>query len=747
MPYRYYKEPIIDYIYPRYGKKNGGTLVEVYGKNFLNFDQNLRCAFGSIEVKAYYVSNDYMICYSPFSDVVQKELPFSISLNNQQNTRQNVEYIYYDFPQVARLEPGKGPDTGGTKVHIRGQYFNPTYGLSFNNYNDTMCKFGKLSTDVAEVVSSTEMICTSPPSYVDREVPVEITLNNQEWTSDDILFHYYHPPLIYGIDPKIGPVTGGTTVKITGSNFADTGFVMCKFGTIIVKGTYINENELRCVSPSVERPGYVNLYIAIRPDEFSSGVNTKYLYYDTPVINFLEPMCGPESGFTQITIKGKNFANTGSDYVKCVFGNAIFTNATVYSDTEIKCDSPSVLNYEMVNEKNITEYDVQITLNGIDLSGPKQKFYYYKDTFISALDPIYGPKSGNTTVTLSGMDFTQPGACNVTVRIATYHIKPDLIEKEKLVFTTPLVNFTGATVVQVALNGRQFDKDIEVKNRDKENTFYYYREPLIRTLNPTKGPTNGGNEISIFGIGFDSVFYKVKSSEEKKLYYRFVDSDSGKQLGESSLIQVDSSHIIKVIAPQVYRNNTKALIELSYNNQNFDLGNENLLYTYYVLPNITSVKPEYGPLKAENQKIELGLDNYICADSCENIVCRFRSKSNVYYQKATYERPNFVSCPAPNVNMPESYNVEASFNDDDFTNSNFNYTFYDPYVIRVVPQMVSTKGNTTISIYGFGFANSGEFLKAQYGSKDNRLKFDQGTLKISVSHGIIKVRAFHGILI
>ena len=208
MPYRYYKEPVIDYIYPRYGKKNGGTLIEVYGKNFLNFDQNLRCAFGSIEVKAYYVSNDYMICYSPFSDVVQKELPFSVSLNNQQNTRQNVEYIYYDFPQVARLEPGKGPDTGGTKVHIRGQYFNPTYGLSFNNYNDTMCKFGKLSTDVAKVVSSTEIICTSPPSYVDREVPVEITLNNQEWTSDDILFHYYHPPLIYGIDPKIGPVTG-----------------------------------------------------------------------------------------------------------------------------------------------------------------------------------------------------------------------------------------------------------------------------------------------------------------------------------------------------------------------------------------------------------------------------------------------------------------------------------------------------------------------------------------------------------
>ena len=83
VPYRFYDEPVIDYIYPRYGPKDGGTFVEVFGKNFLNFDQNLRCAFGSREVKAFYVSNEYMICYSPKSDVVQKELPFSISLNNQ----------------------------------------------------------------------------------------------------------------------------------------------------------------------------------------------------------------------------------------------------------------------------------------------------------------------------------------------------------------------------------------------------------------------------------------------------------------------------------------------------------------------------------------------------------------------------------------------------------------------------------------------------------------------------------------
>lgn len=62
VPFRYYKEVSISYIYPRYGPKDGGTMVEVFGENFLNFDQNLRCAFGSNEVKAFFVNDHYLIC-------------------------------------------------------------------------------------------------------------------------------------------------------------------------------------------------------------------------------------------------------------------------------------------------------------------------------------------------------------------------------------------------------------------------------------------------------------------------------------------------------------------------------------------------------------------------------------------------------------------------------------------------------------------------------------------------------------
>lgn len=62
LPFRYYKEPLVHWIYPRYGSKDGGTMVEVYGEDFINFDQNIRCGFGSAETQGYYVNENFIIC-------------------------------------------------------------------------------------------------------------------------------------------------------------------------------------------------------------------------------------------------------------------------------------------------------------------------------------------------------------------------------------------------------------------------------------------------------------------------------------------------------------------------------------------------------------------------------------------------------------------------------------------------------------------------------------------------------------
>ena len=232
IPYRYYDEPKIIYITPRSGPKDGNTLVDVYGEGFLNFDQNLRCGFGSKEVKGIFINTNHIQCVSPFSSIVQRKLPFSISLNNQQNTQDAIPYVYYENPTIYRIEPtNRGPDSGGTVILLRGANFNPFKELGeLKLENDTFCSFESLGKRPAKIHSSTEIECVTPPSYEKLEVPVEITLNNQQYTEDNVPFYYYHPPYTYYISPKIGPVSGGTIVKVMGGNFEDTGVVKCKFG-------------------------------------------------------------------------------------------------------------------------------------------------------------------------------------------------------------------------------------------------------------------------------------------------------------------------------------------------------------------------------------------------------------------------------------------------------------------------------------------------------------------------------------
>jgi len=82
-PYEYYKNPTVHSIYPQYGPKDGQTLVKVWGEGFKNYGNATRCSFGSKTVVAIYENSNYMLCESPFSDVVQKPISFTILLNSQ----------------------------------------------------------------------------------------------------------------------------------------------------------------------------------------------------------------------------------------------------------------------------------------------------------------------------------------------------------------------------------------------------------------------------------------------------------------------------------------------------------------------------------------------------------------------------------------------------------------------------------------------------------------------------------------
>ncbi len=109
-----------------------------------------------------------------------------------------------------------------------------------------------------------------------------------------------------------------------------------------MNATFVNPQQVLCLAPSFEKPGFITLSISVHPELWSAPV--KYLYYKTPTVEVIEPLQGPDFGFTQIEVRGHNFIDLGSNKAMCVFNNSIFTNATVFSDTLLFCDSPPFRN-------------------------------------------------------------------------------------------------------------------------------------------------------------------------------------------------------------------------------------------------------------------------------------------------------------------------------------------------------------------------------------------------------------------
>lgn len=218
----------------------------------MNFDENTRCGFGSKSVPATFINSNYMICVAPFSDVVEKPIPFSISFNNQQNSKDDLYYWYYSWPAISEIIPDRGPDTGNTKVLLKGRNFWPFKDEPIDNSNDTFCMFENLGKVPARIINSTKVECLSPPSYVLRQSIVEITLNNQQYTDDNNIFYYYRPPYLFDINPREGPISGETRVIAIGSNFRDTGNITCKFNETVVKGKFLSSSEIECMSPPAD---------------------------------------------------------------------------------------------------------------------------------------------------------------------------------------------------------------------------------------------------------------------------------------------------------------------------------------------------------------------------------------------------------------------------------------------------------------------------------------------------------------
>jgi hypothetical protein len=121
------------------------------------------------------------------------------------------------------MSPSSGTVLGQTAVTIFGSGFV----RAFANH----CRWGNLTTRVTSL-NTTQITCPTPRMPVGRK-PVELTMNGQQYTSDNRSFSFYLDPHVHRLgvpgteaelgswlDPKVTmPRAGYTMVRVWGSGF------------------------------------------------------------------------------------------------------------------------------------------------------------------------------------------------------------------------------------------------------------------------------------------------------------------------------------------------------------------------------------------------------------------------------------------------------------------------------------------------------------------------------------------------
>ena len=157
----YHTPVLLTNLHPISGSVIGGTKIIVYGQNFLDAP-HLGCKFGNIGVvPATYVSPTSVLCISPrlrpneTTEVHSTMVPVYVTLNGKDFTSRP-QFSYRRGAKVLAVMPIRGPQDGGTPVHV--------VGANFHDSKQLYCCLGNGTAPVlARFLNSNESECTSPP--------------------------------------------------------------------------------------------------------------------------------------------------------------------------------------------------------------------------------------------------------------------------------------------------------------------------------------------------------------------------------------------------------------------------------------------------------------------------------------------------------------------------------------------------------------------------------------------------------
>ncbi len=282
-------------------------------------------------------------------------------------------------------------------------------------------------------------------------------------------------PTVTGVSPAAGPTSAGTPVTITGTNFA-IGFTMVDFGSNAATSVQVQSpTTLTALAPAGD-PGSVDVTVTTAGGTSLESSADQYTYVAAPTVSQVSPNFGPIAGQNTVTITGANFVSGAT----VNFGSNAATSVNVQSSTTLTAVAP-VGSYGTV--------DVTVTTPGGTSATSTADQYRYGRPTVTAVSPTAGPPGGGNTVTITGTNFASGARVKFGANAGT---SVNVQSATQLTAVAPAG--TGTVSVTVTTAGGA--------SATSAADQYAYAPPSVSAVNPSFGPTAGGNTVTITGTNF-----------------------------------------------------------------------------------------------------------------------------------------------------------------------------------------------------------------------------------------------------
>lgn len=669
-------------VYPTSVPESGGSSLLVTGSGFTDMG-TLACLFvfhaatsssSQIEVPAVYISDSLISCESPNGRGVGPA-DLYVTNNGVDVSVSRVPFSVTSESTVTMLWPSSGSTYGGTSVRVQG--------TGFLNSTTKFCRFGDYDiVSVDAFLDSTSVVCTSPPQddTDTREVALEVTSNGLDWTSSGFMFTFLPPLEVSGISPNIGPLSGGTVVRVSGSRFEDVagggGKLVCRFGRTVVPAAVTgNGGVALCVAPASHHLGVVPLEISSNGIEFTSD-SWMFQYGPGISVESAWPLAGPESGGTLVAVTGMGFADTR--VILCEFGSPGTLVPGRWMDSRtVSCISPPHM-------PGVTA--LRLSMNGQQFVETGLYFEYLVESTVRAISPSSGPWHGGTVVEVAGTGFAN--STGLSCLLADRRLPATFVDSGRLRCTTPAIAASSQLLplmLEVSNNGFDFTNG---------STAQYYFVPAlsIRHMWPTNGPVGGGTSVSVYGSGF--------SSGNDRVLCIFRGGDA-----QETLATVSSDNELSCPAPPYMGSSSGGPVRVELTNNNgADRVASSANFTYVPSIRLSGVNPSQSGEEGGATVVVAG-ENFVASPA---LSCRFGDQDAT--PAVAFISSTRVSCFVPESLVgPREVRVTVSNNGQDFADgSSLDFTYLPAFTItKIEPNTGPVDGGTEITLSGTGLSETG----------------------------------------